>query len=614
MRNLVAGTAGHIDHGKTSLVRALTGIDPDRLAEEKRRGITIDLGFAHLQLTPTLRVGFVDVPGHERFIKNMLAGVGGIDLLLFVVAADESVKPQTREHFEICRLLGIQHGLIVLTKSDAVHSDILDLVKLELEEFTAGSFLEGAPMLPVSSKTGAGLNELKLAIEAAAERIPAKLGSGVPRLPIDRAFSLKGFGTVVTGTLLDGAIQVETELQLYPTNRTVRVRGLQVFGKTATHADAGQRTALNIAGMEPADVHRGMVLSKPGHFRVSKLVDCWLELLFSAKPLKHRAPVHFHAGTAEIEAEVRLFDQQTSILPGTHGWVRLVLREPALLSRGDHFIIRKFSPVTTIGGGRIIDVSGHRYRKGSRAGDRLRILDSGTAAERIALLVTESPEGISVPLLAAILALPLDTVRNPVPGVQLLRLEDWLVARTALGTYRAQFLAQVRDFHTDNPMLPGIPKSSLSQPAVLLPELLRSTQEIAVEADIVRLRIHKVTLQQDESAARLAIEIAFESAGLSVPALAQVLAQSGIEDKRARSVLQLLLREQRLVKLSADLVFHTNALSSFRKALASRKGTRISVAEFKDLAGVSRKYAIPLLEYADREKWTRREGETRLIL
>lgn len=614
MRNLVAGTAGHIDHGKTSLVRALTGIDTDRLAEEKRRGITIDLGFAHLQLTPTLRVGFVDVPGHERFIKNMLAGVGGIDLLLFVVAADESVKPQTREHFEICRLLGIQHGLIVLTKSDAVHPDILDLVKLELEEFTAGSFLEGAPMLPVSSKTGAGLDELKLAIAAAAERIPTKPGSGVPRLPIDRAFSLKGFGTVVTGTLLDGAIQAETELRLYPTDRTVRVRGLQVFGKTATRADAGQRTAINIAGIEPAEVHRGMVLSEPAHFRVTKLVDCWLELLSSSKPLKHRAPVHFHAGTAEIEAEVRLLDQQTSMQPATHGWVRLVLREPALLLRGDHFIIRKFSPVTTIGGGRIVDVSGHRYRKGSTAGDRLRILDSGTATECIALLVTESQEGISVPLLAASLALPPDVLRTAMPGIQLLRLEDWLVARAALSAYRAQFLAQVRSFHTDNPMLPGIPKSSLLLPAVLLPELLRSTAEIVVEADIVRLRTHKVTLQEDESAARHVIESAFESAGLAVPALAEVMAQSGIEDKRARSVLQLLLREQSLIKLSADLVFHTNALSSLRKTLSSRKGTRISVAEFKDLAGVSRKYAIPLLEYADREKWTRREGETRLIL
>lgn len=614
MRNLVAGTAGHIDHGKTSLVRALTGIDTDRLAEEKRRGITIDLGFAHLQLTPTLRVGFVDVPGHERFIKNMLAGVGGIDLLLFVVAADESVKPQTREHFEICRLLGIQHGLIVLTKSDAVHPDILDLVKLELEEFTAGSFLEGASMIPVSSKTGAGLDELKLAIAAAAERIPPKPGSGVPRLPIDRAFSLKGFGTVVTGTLLDGAIQAETELRLYPTDRTVRVRGLQVFGKTATRADAGQRTAINIAGIEPAEVHRGMVLSEPAHFRVTKLVDCWLELLSSSKPLKHRAPVHFHAGTAEIEAEVRLLDQQTSMQPATHGWVRLVLREPALLLRGDHFIIRKFSPVTTIGGGRIVDVSGHRYRKGSTAGDRLRILDSGTATERIALLVTESQEGISVPLLAASLALPPDVLRTAVPGIQLLRLEDWLVARAALSAYRAQFLAQVRSFHTDNPMLPGIPKSSLLLPAVLLPELLRSTAEIVVEADIVRLRTYKVTLQEDESAARHVIESAFESAGLAVPALAVVMAQSGIEDKRARSVLQLLLREQSLIKLSADLVFHTNTLSNLRKTLSSRKGTRISVAEFKDLAGVSRKYAIPLLEYADREKWTRREGETRLIL
>jgi selenocysteine-specific elongation factor len=614
MRNLVAGTAGHIDHGKTSLVRALTGIDPDRLAEEKRRGITIDLGFAHLQLTPTLRVGFVDVPGHEKFIKNMLAGVGGIDLLLFVVAADESVKPQTREHFEICRLLGIRHGLIVLTKCDAVHPDILDLVKLEMEEFTAGSFLEGAPMLPVSSKTGAGLPELKAAIAAAAESIAPKPGNGIPRLPIDRAFSLKGFGTVVTGTLLDGAIQPEAELQLYPTARTARVRGVQVFGKAASQAEAGQRTAVNLTGVEPADIHRGMVLSEPGRFRASRVVDCQLELLASAKPLKHRAPVHFHTGTAEIEAEVRLFEQQTSIQPGARGWVRLVLREPALLLRGDHFIIRKFSPVTTIGGGHIVDVSGHRYRKGSVAGERLQILDSGTGSERITLLVTESKEGVAVPALAAQLSLLPDTARTPISGLQLLRSEDWLISRASLNAYRAQFLAQISSFHTEHPMLPGIPKSSLAQPAVLLPELLRSTAEIIVEGDIVRLRAYKVTLQEDESAARQAIEEAFASAGLAVPALAEVLAQSGIEEKRARSVLQLLLREHRLIKLSADLVFHADALALLRTTLSSRKGTHLSVAAFKDIAGVSRKYAIPLLEYADRERWTKREGETRLVL
>ena len=613
MRNLVAGTAGHIDHGKTSLIRALTGIETDRLAEEKRRGITIDLGFAHLHLTPDLRVGFVDVPGHERFVKNMLAGVGGIDLVLFIVAADESIKPQTREHFEICRLLGIRHGIVVITKADLVDPEIIELVKLELEEFTAGSFLENAPAIAVSSRTGEGIAELKDAIRTAGNNIPARNNQGFPRLPIDRAFSAKGFGTVVTGTLVSGSILPEAELQLYPTDRVLRVRGVQVFSKPAARADAGQRTAVNIAGIEPAEIHRGMVLSTPALFTPVKTVDCFLELLASAKPLKHRAPVHFHAGTAEIEAEVRLFNRQASVRPGTQSWVRLILREPTLLFPGDRFIIRMFSPVTTIGGGRVVDISAHRYRKQDQVTVRLSLLDSGTVAERVALLVNESACGLPVKTLSEQLGISEKAVRSAIPGVQLLGAEDWLIARSAMADHRAKLLEQVRRFHLDHPLLPGIPKASLFTPATLIPELLRSTPELVSEQDTVRLRTHKVTLQQDETAARNLIETAFASAGLAVPSLPEVLAQSGIEDKRARSILQLLLREQRLIKVSNELVFHTSALEQLRQTLTARKGARMSVGDFKELTGVSRKYAIPLLEYADREKWTRRDGDVRII-
>ena len=613
MRNLVVGTAGHIDHGKTSLIRALTGIETDRLAEEKRRGITIDLGFAHLQLTPEIRVGFVDVPGHERFVKNMLAGVGGIDLVLFVVAADESIKPQTREHFEICRLLGIRHGIVVITKADLVDREIVELVKLELEEFTAKSFLADAPVVAVSSRTGMGLAELQRAIKDAALRIPVRGSSGAPRLPIDRAFSAKGFGTVVTGTLTSGSISPEAELQLYPTDWILRVRGVQVFSKAATRADAGQRTAVNLVGIEPAEIHRGMMLSSPGRFAPVTTVDCFLELLASAKPLKNHAPVHFHSGTAEIEAEVKLFNRQTSVSPGTQSWVRIVLREPALLFPGDRFIIRMFSPVTTIGGGRVVDIGAHRYRKQDRAADRLQLLDSGTNAERAALLVNEAPFGLAVRALADRLAIPEEELRLAIPGVQLLRSEDWLVARSTLAAQRAILIEQVRTFHQQHPLLPGIPKASLAALAALVPELLRSSTEVVSERDIIRLRAHKVVLQEDETAARSAIENAFASAGLAVPALAEVLAQSGIEDKRARSVLQLLLREQRLIKVSSELVFHSSALDRLRQMLSERKGSLISVGDFKELTGITRKYAIPLLEYADREKWTRREGDARVV-
>src|SRR5436305_5507055 len=298
MKNIVVGTAGHIDHGKTALVKALTGIDADRLEEEKRRGITIDLGFAHLQLTPALRLGFVDVPGHERFIKNMLAGVGGIDLVLFVIAADESIKPQTREHFDICRLLGIPRGVIALTKSDLVDDDLLGLVRLEAEELVAGSVLENAPIVPVSSTTGAGLDDLRASLALVAAAVPEKNAAGHFRLPVDRVFTIKGFGTVATGTLLSGVVAKDREVEVYPAGRRLRVRGVQVHGSRADRAVAGQRTAVNLADIEPADLARGDVLAEPGRFRPVRQVDCRLHLLVSAKPLTHRAPVPFHAGTA----------------------------------------------------------------------------------------------------------------------------------------------------------------------------------------------------------------------------------------------------------------------------------------------------------------------------
>jgi selenocysteine-specific elongation factor len=308
MRNIIVGTAGHIDHGKTSLVKALTGIDADRLEEEKRRGITIDLGFAHLELAKDLRIGFIDVPGHERFVRNMLAGAAGIDAVLFVVAADESIKPQTREHFEICRLLGVRAGVIALTKADVADPDIMDLVRLEMDEFTAGSFLEGAPKVAVSSVTGVGLDELRRELERVLRAVQEKNSSGTFRLPIDRAFSMKGFGTVVTGTMVSGTLQKEQEVELHPTGKRLRVRGLQVYGAAADRARAGERTAVNLSGIEPAEIHRGMVLTPAGLFSAVTRVDCRLDLLASARPMRNRAPVHFHAGAAEVEAEVRFLD------------------------------------------------------------------------------------------------------------------------------------------------------------------------------------------------------------------------------------------------------------------------------------------------------------------
>ena len=533
MKNIIAGTAGHIDHGKTALVRALTGIDTDRLEEEKRRGISIDLGFAHLDLTPDLRIGFVDVPGHERFVKNMLAGVGGIDLVLLVIAADESVMPQTREHFDICRLLGIGQGIVVLTKADLVDRDMLILARLEAEDFVAGSFLEGAPCIAVSSTTGEGLDELRARLAELAARIPAKDSSRPFRLPIDRAFSMRGFGTVVTGTLISGSVAREQEVELHPGGRRLRVRGIQVHGQAAERALAGQRTALNLAGIEPQDLARGMVLTEPGRFRANSLIDCALDLLPTAKPLKNRAPVHFHAGTAEVEAEVRLLERSEALRPGARAYVRLILREPLLVAPGDRFIIRMFSPVVTIGGGVVVDITGHRYRRGDTASQRLGALERGTPAEKVALLVRESQYGMSLAELAAATGLGEAEIEQAAGSEALLAFrqpELWLVDREWSRAALVRVTDVLRDFHKQHPLAPGMPREELRSrkfpgaPPFLLDALVARASGLVVEGEMLRLASHKVVLKQEEEQASASMEAIFQKAGLAVPPVTEVLA------------------------------------------------------------------------------------------
>jgi len=613
MKNIIVGTAGHIDHGKTALVKALTGIDADRLEEEKRRGITIDLGFAHLALTSTLRLGFVDVPGHERFVKNMLAGVGGIDLVLFVVAANESIKPQTREHFDICRLLGIPRGIVALTKSDLVDEDILGLVRLEVEELVAGSFLAGAPIVPVSSTTGAGLDELRRELARAAEAVPEKNAAGHFRLPIDRVFSVKGFGVVVTGTLVSGSVAKEQEVELYPAGRRLRVRGVQVHGSGTGRAVAGQRTAVNA---NLGNAARGDVLSEPGVFRAVTQIDCRLHMLPSAKPLKHRAPVHFHSGTAEIEAEVRLLEGAAALAPGASAWARLILRDPTLLLPGDRFIIRRFSPVITIGGGEVADIGGRRYRKGDDIGARLSVLAAGDVPARIASVVRESEFGMTLADLVARTGLLAQEISSAAAKAQLVAVGDRYVDRDSMQSTRDRLIQTVREFHQKNPLLPGMARQELrgSLPPVVFDAVLADARELVSEGEVVRARSHRLVLKEDEEQARAKIESAFEAAGLAVPAVLEVLAKSGVEASRARSLLQILIRDKRLVRINDDLVFHHTAVERLRGLLSERKGQRFAVPEFKEWTGVSRKYAIPLLEFLDREHVTRREGDQRVVL
>jgi len=607
MRNIIVGTAGHIDHGKTALVKALTGTDADRLAEEKRRGITIDLGFAHLQLTKDIRLGFIDVPGHERFVRNMLAGAAGIDLVLFVISATESIKPQTREHFEICRMLGVQAGVIALTKADLVDPELLELVRLEVDEFTAGSFLENAPKIPVSTVTGQGLADLRRELESTARKIHEKNASGWFRLPIDRSFTINGFGTVVTGTLISGTLQPEQEVEVYPTGRRLRVRGLQVYGEPAKRAQAGERTALNLAGIDAAEMHRGMVLSEARRFSPVTLLDCRLDLLSSAKPLKNRAPMHFHTGAAEIEAQVRYFDNRAALKPGDSTWARIVLKAPALVLPGDRFIIRMFSPVVTIGGGVVVDISAHNYANGENATARLDFL-------RTEHLVSEAPWGISEDQLIAWTGL------RQIPGLPGIESVDkWLISRARATELKQQLTAACRAFHREHSLLPGIQKQDLKTivmagaPAEVFDYVLAGAPELTQDAEVVRLKSHRVVLKQDEEQARAAIESSFERAGLAAPAVSDVLKASGVEPARARSILQMLLRESKLARISDDLVLHAAALAQLRNELSQKHGQRFSVPTFKEWTGVSRKYAIPLLEYLDREHVTKRDGDERIV-
>ena len=630
-KSVIVGTAGHIDHGKTALVKALTGIDADRLEEEKRRGITIDLGFAHLELPgpngEQLRLGFVDVPGHERFVRNMLAGVGGIDIVLFVIAGDEGVMPQTREHFDICRLLGIERGITVITKSDLVDAASLQSLKQELSQFFRGSFLDPtrAPMIPVSTKTGSGLDDLKSALANAAAAAPGRDADAFFRLPIDRVFAMKGFGTVVTGTLVAGRVRKEEEVELFPSGKRMRVRGVQVHDQQVEEARAGQRTALNLASVNKDELARGMMLATPNTFRVTDRADASLMLLNSAKPLKDRARVHFHCFTAEMIAEIRLHDDE-QLAPGKSGFAQLRLAEPALLLPGDRFIIRQFSSVVTIGGGAILDNAPERKSDESFLATML----SGDERSRLrARVVRRHDYGISLQTMVEETGLrpeKVSTALQPeVAARSIVMVGDLYVHGPSLSGFALYVLEAVTRFHNDNPLLAGISKEQLREQVGLdhskeifgaaLAQLVVE-KKLHVSGELVTLAGRSVVMKDEEAESKAVIEKAFANAGLKVPALPDVLGGLKIDKSRAQKIVTLLLRDGTLVKLSDDLVFHRDALGGLKRSMAEQKriSDRIDVAKFKDMTGITRKYAIPLLEWLDRERVTRRVGDARVIL
>jgi selenocysteine-specific elongation factor len=643
VKRVVLGTAGHVDHGKTSLVRALTGIDTDRLVEEKRRGITIELGFAHLALPGGIVAGVVDVPGHERFVRSMAAGAGGMDLVVLVVAADEGVMPQTREHVDICRLLGVQRGLVAITKADllpGLGADWLPLLEADVREVTRGTFLEDCPLLPVSASTGEGLDALRAELARLAEEVPERPADGPLFLPVDRAFSMKGFGTVVTGTLLSGAVAPEDEGALLPPSQgtgALRVRSVQVHGKPAARALAGQRTAVNLPGIEPSAIRRGQALVHGGVVPPSSLLDVEVTLLAAAtKPLRHRAKLLLHVGTAQVPAAVALLDR-AELAPGQSAWAQLRLAEPVAALPGQRFILRGFAALQgrgkTVGGGRILAVAAPRRRRGRPETTRqLEVLAHGDPDARVgAVLEMAGPAGLDLGGLVGRTGLApraaqgaLDRLGAKGGAVLFDRERRSYVAGPVAVDLSRRLVAAAERFHGEKPLAGGVGREELrgALPPVTDPRLfqrllaqLADKGELVVLGDLVRRKGHTAAAGADAGALKEKVVALLAAGGLTPPWVAELPALAAADAEDVQAVLKLLLAEGRVARVSTELWYDARAVGALREKLVAflRVKREISTQEFKELVGATRKHVIPLAEYFDRERVTLRVGEKRLL-
>jgi selenocysteine-specific elongation factor len=643
MHSIIIGTAGHIDHGKSSLVQALTGKDPDRLPEEKRRGITIDLGFADLDLGD-VSVGFVDVPGHERFVKNMLAGVHGIDAVALVIAADEGVMPQTREHFEICRLLNVQQGLVILTKTDLVEDELLSLVRAEAEELVAGSFLDGAPIVPVSVRSRIGLDELRAELRQIANLTPERSSDFVTRLPIDRAFTMKGFGVVVTGTLVAGEIAAADELELLPIGRRVRARGVQVHGTLVSRAQSGQRTAVNLAGAEVSEIERGMTLAPIGRLLPTQIIDVELKVLPTApRAIRTRSRLRVHLGSAEVLARVRVLNNRGEVSPGESGFAQLRFENPVVALHDERFIIRSYSPAETIAGGLVLDpqATKHRGREMAKTHERLRsLLDSERPGKLAVFVAAAGDHGLRPSDIAARTGWNDEVVMQVAKQAQetttvgdatIMDADGVLVSTENFERLSRIAIDEVKRHHEREPLARGLARETLRErhfthaaPEIFRTVITRLEKDGALiaEKDIVRAREHGQELSAADEQLREKISQAYKRSALEAPTLDQALVEAGVpaaQRTHARKILQLLLDNGTLVRVQGEMFFHTHAIEHLKGLLrafatAHEPERLIDVPGFKDLAGVSRKYAIPLLEYFDRERITVRAGDKRIIL
>jgi selenocysteine-specific elongation factor len=633
LKQIILGTAGHIDHGKTSLIKAVTGINTDRLKEEQLRGITIELGFASLELPSGQRLGIVDVPGHEKFVKNMVAGATGIDIVALVIAADEGIMPQTREHMEICSLLDIKFGLVVLTKVDLVDEEWLELVREEVGEFVRGTFLEDAPVLAVSSATGRGLQDFVRTLDKISKEIPEHRQAGLFRLPVDRVFTMKGFGTVITGTLIAGKVGVGDAIMLYPSRITSKVRGVQVHGASVPAAAAGMRTAINFQGLDKSQVNRGDTVAMPDTLKSSHMVDVTLQYLAgNPKKLKNRTRVRFHSGTSEIMGIVVLLDRQ-ELIPGDKVVAQLRLEAPVSLIRDDRYVLRSYSPVRTIGGGRVINPIPVKHKPNRKEVLEYLSVLSEEVPERIlqAQIQAAGYDGCTYADLRLMVNLPdkqleqsLQSLLSRKDVIQTDKEIRKFIHRKTFSAIQEQITACLKAYHAKNPLKQGIPREELKSrlPAAIdgktfLITLQHQTKagDIAAEEDTVRLADHKVALAADQQNLQKKILSALETAGLSPPYFKELCQSLDVSALQGKEILNVLIGDGRVVKVKEDLYYDRRALDQLKQKLVDflTANEEISTPQFKDMAGASRKFVIPLIEYFDSTQLTIRVGDIRKL-
>jgi len=623
MRYIILGTAGHIDHGKSLLVKALTGIDPDRLKEEKERGITIDLGFAYLDYPDDLTIGIVDVPGHERLVKNMLAGAGGIDLVLLVIAADEGIMPQSREHLHICNLLKIKSGLIAITKTDLVEEEWLELLEDDIKKFVKGTFLEGSAIVPVSSKTMHNIEFLKEKIRDAALLVEPKPTRGLFRLPIDRVFTLKGFGTVVTGTAVSGSLSLDEAVEILPSTVKSKVRGLHSHGRAIQKAYAGQRAAINLLGVDKNTLKRGDSIVAPGRFTATKKIDANVELLADSPVLKSKGLVHLHIGTSEITARAILYGQD-ALKAGQRCYCQFRLQEPVIAMSGDRYIVRRFSPVITIGGGDVLDPYAQR-RSRKESLDDLRIFETGTLSEKIETKVKKAGiYGFTISFMEGWIKAEIPSIKESINTLvdhgTLMLFDDLLLHKNAFDSIRAAVKKTLHNFHKKNPLKPGMSKEELraqfNMDQKIFNAMIISMNEVSLEKDIIRLKTFHAVLSTVDETLKKKILDTLEHARYQPPSKEELSQALKLDSKHITDIMRLMAREGSIVRINNSLYLATTVYEMMIAALKEffSKKAEMTVAEFRDILKTSRKYALPFLEYLDSNKMTVRVGDIRKSL